>query len=731
MVLGDHSSATAQVVTDSVATFASHTHNAYNLATGDLSFEMVVPQCARQACGDQIYRSTLDAELRKEVKELTTPGGLAILSLILAYLSLPPRVGSGAIDYYLLAPLQRAMQPRVSRDDFAISKTLGKGGFGTVYLATATRDIKDRYGKTVFAQGSNLIAKEAREYGSAEKWMNERTRRAARPYVASYQGSFCEDETVRASNSGLSGSDEPPLWLLWDYETDETLRSVLESKDFPYNLEEAFLGESYEGTLPRGPARALLTHRVICRQILEALAALHATGIVHRDIKPENIILDRGDEPGAARLKMIDLGAAADLKTGRNYVPREYLLDPRYAPPEEYVMSTQTAEPPPEPIAALLSPVLWQLNLPDRFDMYSVGILFMQIACPNLRSDSSLNSFRRALETENYSVRSWRETVTKRAAQGGGSVAAPLNASSFFKAIGLNFGGTTSTADEVATVEVPEEAASTEMRVVPKGFEEGFAVLDASPDGRADSTLWYVVRKLVREDPQTRESSSRALSAPFFSSKNSFAPSAAAMSVLSSASAASTSSSDSDSSNLSKAPASPIKGGTARLVFTSPDAADEEEAEQGEAAGALRWMGNVMARAGTAESDGFTEAEMQALYEAQQMERLSSKASSNTPSVSVASEFLGKSVQASIAGRLERGESLPAAQRRQQEKSASANPSGVVAEAGVGVGGVSSGKSNLRGGLRSSLIGLGLGSLILGKSDSEVALDAQTKAARR
>ena len=67
MVLGDHSSATAQVVTDSVATFASHTHNAYNLATGDLSFEMVVPQCARQACGDQIYRSTLDAELRKEV----------------------------------------------------------------------------------------------------------------------------------------------------------------------------------------------------------------------------------------------------------------------------------------------------------------------------------------------------------------------------------------------------------------------------------------------------------------------------------------------------------------------------------------------------------------------------------------------------------------------------------------------------------------------------------------
>jgi len=72
-------------------------------------------------------------------------------------------------------------------------------------------------------------------------------------------------------------------------------------------------------------------------QVVEGLRACHSTGIVHRDVKPQNVIVCGKDQC----TKMIDLGAAADLRVGINYVPNEFLLDPRYAPPEQYIMSTQ------------------------------------------------------------------------------------------------------------------------------------------------------------------------------------------------------------------------------------------------------------------------------------------------------------------------------------------------------------------------------------------------------
>ena len=45
------------------------------------------------------------------------------------------------------------------------------------------------------------------------------------------------------------------------------------------------------------------------------------------------------------------------------------------------------------PVASLLSPVLWQLNAPDRFDMYSLGIMVLQLAFAPLRSDNALIAF--------------------------------------------------------------------------------------------------------------------------------------------------------------------------------------------------------------------------------------------------------------------------------------------------------------------------------------------------
>lgn len=50
-----------------------------------------------------------------------------------------------------------------------------------------------------------------------------------------------------------------------------------------------------------------------------------------RDVKPLNIIASERD----GRLKLIDLGAAADLRTGTNYSPEESILDPMFCPPEQ------------------------------------------------------------------------------------------------------------------------------------------------------------------------------------------------------------------------------------------------------------------------------------------------------------------------------------------------------------------------------------------------------------
>ncbi|XVF03455.1 hypothetical protein REPUB_Repub04eG0262800 [Reevesia pubescens] len=148
-----------------------------------------------------------------------------------------------------------------------------------------------------------------------------------------------------------------------------------------------------------------------------------AVGVVYRvslakksnSKKEGDLVLKKATEFGAVEIWMIErvqracanscadfvygfleVLISADLRVGINYIPKEFLLDPRYAALEQYIMSTQTPSAPSAPVATALSPVLWQ-------------------AFPSLRTDSALIQFNCQLKRCDYDLVAWRKTVEPRA----------------------------------------------------------------------------------------------------------------------------------------------------------------------------------------------------------------------------------------------------------------------------------------------------------------------------
>ncbi|PRW20521.1 Serine threonine- kinase chloroplastic [Chlorella sorokiniana] len=402
-----------------------------------LAYEPVVLPCSALNCGDIVYRSTLDPVLRMEERGVN-PQGLLLLAAAAWYMAQKPGVLAGAIDTYIKAPLQRRSAKVYAKEDFEMGRKLASGGFGTVYRAV----LSDPDGVEA---PRDVLVKKATEFGEAEAWMNERMMRWAPKSAAEFITAFSD------GNAQFGDS----TWLVWTYEGDYTLADLMVKKEFPYNLEQSLFGR--ELNIPKGPERKAAILRVAMQQLLDCLEKCHAVGIVHRDIKPQNCILSEQDQC----IKLIDFGAAADLRIGLNYVPNQYLLDPRYAPPQQYIMSKQTPRAPPAPVAALLSPILWRLNVPDRFDMYSVGMLMLQMAFPTLRQDNTLVAFNKSLgERYGWDLNRWRAAMEARG---------------------------------------------------DKAFTEGFAILDAD-----NGTGWDLLCNLIRYEPRQRLSAAAALAHPWF-----------------------------------------------------------------------------------------------------------------------------------------------------------------------------------------------------------------------
>ncbi|KAG4941940.1 hypothetical protein GYH30_045743 [Glycine max] len=344
--------------------------------------------------------------------EILVFGGLTWI-----YLTARPGVLVGAIDAYLLAPLQLGLdnlsgRRNLKRSDFVVGDKLGEGSFGVVYsgiLVPKNVDLdvvqKRGRGKTTQVDAKSkdkVILKKvkvgiqgAEEFGDYEEWFNYRLSRAAPETCADFLGTFVADQT----NSQFTKGGK---WLVWKFEGDRTLADYMKDRNFPSNLESVMFGRVLQGV--DSSKRNALIIKQIMRQIITSLRKIHDTGIVHRDVKPANLVVTK-----RGQIKLIDFGAATDLRIGKNYVPNRTLLDPDYCPPELYVLPEETPSPPPEPIAAFLSPILWQLNSPDLFDMYSAGIVLLQMAIPSLRSPAALKNFNLELKTCGYDLKKWRD----------------------------------------------------------------------------------------------------------------------------------------------------------------------------------------------------------------------------------------------------------------------------------------------------------------------------------
>ncbi|CAI5508527.1 unnamed protein product [Closterium sp. Naga37s-1] len=348
------------------------------------------------------------ASVHHEVAQLAASAGIplddpvalrewiASVALLLAYASAPPSGPMGLLDF-LVAPLHTVTFRRFSPSEVKVGRQLGHGNFGVVYEATAAGPRGQPQRVVVKRKAAGAGADEMQD---VELFMNHRLQRTVPGVAAKFLG------TMEVQPGGKL---QEGVWLVWQHQGDSTLDRHLKDRQYPAPLAAMLLGVQGDASGWSEEQRMWVEWQVaqtVMRQILSNLRALHHAGVVHRDVKPANLVVDEGER----HLCLIDLGACVDLRSGRNYVPSETVMDPKYAAPERFVMPPATTpQLPPDPLASLLSPFLWAANSPDRFDVFSAGVVLMQLSLKSLRHEANLEGFNNELKRCDYDLSRWRK----------------------------------------------------------------------------------------------------------------------------------------------------------------------------------------------------------------------------------------------------------------------------------------------------------------------------------
>jgi serine/threonine protein kinase len=206
------------------------------------------------------------------------------------------------------SPLQ--LKPRtLLREQYLIGRALGDGGFGITYLSwdlglESRLAIKEYMPNGVAGRsgGETKVVPYTEQTKQEFEWGLER---------------FLEEARVLKKFSNHPGI--------------VAVDTVFRDNGTAYLVMEFLDGVTFEEFLARRGGR--ITFETAMRVVLpsmDALAAVHAEGILHRDISPDNIYLTR-----SGKVKLIDFGAARNA-LGQKSRNLSIILKEGYAPEEQY-----------------------------------------------------------------------------------------------------------------------------------------------------------------------------------------------------------------------------------------------------------------------------------------------------------------------------------------------------------------------------------------------------------
>jgi serine/threonine protein kinase len=238
------------------------------------------------------------------------------------------------------------LEPGTRLGEFEVTKTIGEGGFGIVYLAW------DHSLDRKVALKEYMPTSLAYRAGATE--IKPRSERHRETFEAGLK-SFINEAKL------LAQFDHPSLLKVYRFwEANGTAYMVM-----PF-LEGATVRDTVRGMGAPPPESWILG---LLAPLFDALAMLHASQIYHRDIAPDNVLLmaDTG------RPLLLDFGAARRV-IGDMTQALTAILKPGYAPVEQYADMPGLKQGPWTDVYALAAVVHWMIT--SKTPPPSVGRLF-------------------------------------------------------------------------------------------------------------------------------------------------------------------------------------------------------------------------------------------------------------------------------------------------------------------------------------------------------------------